>query len=195
MALTTVVSNEDLVVLGPPSSVSVSVDIGATGERGARFYTGFGDPNTNSLFYSSSDLPKIGDLYLRRDLGANYGVIYRLVTVTGGTSWQSVLKFQPITHSVSKRLSFNSGVASVTFPLEDFYFNAPIDLNVEDIIIQATVELDNPVMLSISNKEIKTVSSVKSLITEITAAQLNAGSISMLSGSAALINLGYSLGV
>jgi hypothetical protein len=33
------------------------------------------------------------------------------------------------------------------------------------------------------------------LITEITAAQLNAGSISMLSGSAALINLGYSLGV
>jgi hypothetical protein len=195
MALTTVVSNEDLVVLGPPSSVSVSVDIGPTGERGASFYTGFGDPNTNSLFYSTSDIPKIGDLYLRRDLGANYGVIYRLVTVAGGTSWQSVLKFQPITHSVSKRPSFNSGVASVTFPLEDFYFNAPIDLNVEDIIIQATVELDNPVMLSISNKEIKTVSSVKSLITEITAAQLNAGSISMLSGSAALINLGYSLGV
>jgi hypothetical protein len=195
MALTTVVSNEDLVVLGPPSSVSVSVDIGPKGERGASFYTGFGDPNTNSLFYSTSDIPKVGDLYLRRDLGANYGVIYRLVTVTGGTSWQSILKFQPITHSVSKRPSFNSGVASVTFPLEDFYFNAPIDLNVQDIIIQATVELDNPVMLSISNKEIKTVSSVKSLITEITAAQLSSGSISMLSGSATVLNLGYSLGV
>lgn len=195
MALTTVVSNEDLVVLGPPSSVSVSVDIGPAGERGASFYTGFGDPNTNSLFYSTSDIPKIGDLYLRRDLGANYGVIYRLVTVAGGTSWQSVLKFQPITHSVSTRPSFNSGVASVTFPLEDFYYNPPIDLDVQDIIIQATVELDNPVMLSVSNKEIKVVSSVKSLITEITAAQLNAGSISMLSGSAALVNLGYSLGV
>jgi len=123
MALTTVVSNEDLVVLGPPSSVEVSVDIGPKGERGASFYTGFGDPNTNSLFYSTSDIPKVGDLYLRRDLGANYGVIYRLVTVTGGTSWQSVLKFQPITHNVSTRPSFNSGVASVTFPLEDFYFN------------------------------------------------------------------------
>jgi hypothetical protein len=195
MALTTVVSNEDLVVLGPPSSVSVSVDVGPKGERGASFYTGFGDPNTNSLFYSTSDIPKVGDLYLRRDLGANYGVIYRLVTGAGGTSWQSVLKFQPITHNVSARPSFNSGVASVTFPLEDFYFNAPIDLDVQDIIIQATVELDNPVMLSISNKEIKTVSSVKSLITEITAAQLNAGSISMLSGSATVINLGYSLGV
>jgi hypothetical protein len=195
MALTTVVSNEDLVVLGPPSSVSVSVDIGATGERGASFYTGFGDPNTNSLFYSSSDLPKIGDLYLRRDLGANYGVIYRLVTVTGGTSWQSVLKFQPITYNLSTPASFNSGVASVTFPLEDFYFNAPIDLNVQDIIIQATVELDNPVMLSISNKEIKTVSSVKSLITEITAAQLSSGTVSLLSGSATIVNLGYSLGV
>jgi hypothetical protein len=57
------------------------------------------------------------------------------------------------------------------------------------------VELDNPVMLSISNKEIKTVSSVKSLITEITAAQLSSGSISMLSGSATIVNLGYSLGV
>ena len=195
MALTTVVSNEDLVVLGPPSSVSVSVDIGPKGERGASFYTGFGDPNTNSLFYSTSDIPKVGDLYLRRDLGANYGVIYRLVTVTGGTSWQSILKFQPITHNVSTRPLFNSGVASVTFPWEDFYFNAPIDLNIEDIIIQATVELDNPVMLSISNKEIKTVSSVKSLITEITAAQLSSGSISMLSGSATIVNLGYSLGV
>lgn len=194
MALTTVVSSEDLVVLGPPSSVSVAVDIGPKGERGSAFYTGFGDPNGNSLFYSSADVPKVGDLFIRRDLGANYGLVYRLVTVTGGTSWQPILKFQPITYNLSSSASFTSGVASVTFPLEDFYYNSPTDLDVQSIIIQATVELDNPVMLSVSNKEIKTISSIKSLVTELTGAQLNSGSISMLSGSLK-VNLGYSLGV
>ena len=113
MALTTVVSSEDLVVLGPPSSVSVAVDIGPKGERGSAFYTGFGDPNGNSLFYSSADVPKVGDLFIRRDLGANYGLVYRLVTVTGGTSWQPILKFQPITYNLSSSASFTSGVASV----------------------------------------------------------------------------------
>jgi hypothetical protein len=193
MALTTVVSNEDLVVLGPPSSVSVSVDIGPTGQRGSTFYTGFGDPSGNSSFYSSSDIPKVGDLYIRRDLGANYGVVYRLVAVPGGTAWQSILKFQPITYSISTPVSFVSGSGSVTFPLEDFYFEAPADLNVEDIVIQATIESENPAMISVSNKEIKTISSIKSLVTEIKAAEFDSESVELLSGTFK-INLGYSLG-
>ena len=60
MALTTVVSNEDLVVLGPPSSVSVAVDIGPKGEAGSQFYSGVGTPAQNAASLVDA---KINDLY------------------------------------------------------------------------------------------------------------------------------------
>lgn len=194
MSVTTVVSNDDLIVVGPPASVTVAVDVGQKGDRGATFYAGIGNPNQSTNFYSSSNLPKIGDLYIRRDTGINYGVIYRLVAVPGGTTWQEVIKLQQTFYNMSSSVSFSSGIGSVTFPLSDFYVEAPIDLNVEDIIVQATAEFNNPAMVSISNKEIKTVSNIRSLVTELTCAEFSSGSASLFNGGGR-VNLSYSLEV
>ena len=192
MAIDTIISNDELVVVGPPASVSVSVDIGPQGDRGATFYTGVGTPSENSESLIDAQL---NDLYINRKLGGNYGVIYKLNAVPGGSSWQSVLKFQPISYSVKKSLNFSAGSASVSIPLSEFYSNPPAGLTADTILVQATAELNNPAFISISNKTVADVDNVKTFIAELKGAQFSSGSVSLLSGSATQINLYITAGV
>jgi len=192
MAIDTIISNDELVVVGPPASVSVSVDIGPQGERGSQFYSGVGTPAQNA---SSLVDAKINDLYINRLLGGNYGVVYKLNAVPGGSSWQSILKFQPISHSVQKLVNFTSGTGSISIPLADFYSNAPESLNPNTILIQATSELNNPAFISISNKDIQEVSTVKTFIAELKGAEFSSGSVSLISSSAIPINFYITAGV
>jgi len=192
MAIDTVVSNDELVVVGPPASVSVSVDIGPQGERGSQFYSGVGTPAQNAASLVDA---KVNDLYINRLLGGNYGVVYKLNAVPGGSSWQPVLKFQPISHSIQKLVNFASGTGSISIPLADFYSSAPESLNPNTILVQATAELDNPAFISVSNKSIAEVSSVKTFIAELQGAELSSGSVSLLSSSATPINFYITAGV
>jgi hypothetical protein len=185
MAIDTIISNDELVVVGPPASVSVSVDIGPQGERGSQFYSGVGTPAQNAASLVDA---KINDLYINRLLGGNYGVVYKLNAVAGGSSWQAILKFQPISHSIQKLVNFTAGSGSISIPLASFYDNAPETLDPNTILIQATSELNNPAFISISNKDIQTVSTVKTFIAELKGAELSSGSVSLLSSSAVPIN-------
>lgn len=192
MAIDTIISNDELVVVGPPASVSVSVDIGPQGERGSEFYTGVGTPAENAASLVDA---KVNDLYINRLLGGNYGVVYKLNAVPGGSSWQPVLKFQPISHSIQKLVNFASGTGSISIPLADFYSSAPESLNANTILVQATAELDNPAFISVSNKSITEVSSVKTFVVELQGAELSSGSVSSLSSSATPINFYITAGV
>jgi hypothetical protein len=192
MAIDTIISNDELVVVGPPASVSVSVDIGPQGERGSQFYSGVGTPAQNAASLIDA---KINDLYINRLLGGNYGVVYKLNATPGGSSWQAILKFQPISHSIQKIVNFTSGTGSISIPLADFYSNAPENLNPDTILIQATSELNNPAFICISNKDIQTVSTVKTFIAELKGAELSSGSVSLISSSAVPINFYITAGV
>jgi hypothetical protein len=192
MAIDTIISNDELVVVGPPASVSVSVDIGPQGERGSQFYSGVGTPAQN---LSSLVDAKVNDLYINRLLGGNYGVVYKLNAEPGGSSWQAILKFQPISHSIQKLVNFTAGSGSVSIPLADFYSNAPESLDVNTILVQVTPELSNPAFISVSNKSIQTISSVKNFVAELKGAQLSSGSVSLLSSSAVPINFYITAGV
>ena len=193
MAIDTVVSGESLDVVGPPSSVTVNVDIGPQGTRGSIFFSGYGVPNPTSISGS-----QLGDLYINRELGANYGIVYRLSAVPGGTSWESILKFQPNAYSNSFNPNFISGSGSISIPLQDFYSNAPENLDVLKILIQATAESALPVFVSISNKIIADVGdpSVRTFIAELKGSQISSGSVvSPLSGSSTKINILITSGV
>jgi hypothetical protein len=192
MAIDTIISNDELVVVGPPASVSVSVDIGPQGERGSEFYSGVGTPAQNAASLIDA---KVNDLYINRLLGGNYGVVYKLNATPGGSSWQAILKFQPISHSVQKIVNFTSGAGSISIPLADFYSSAPENLNPDTILIQATSELNNPAFISISNKDIQTVSTVKTFIAELKGAEFSSGSVSLISSSAVPVNFYITAGV
>jgi hypothetical protein len=195
MAIDTIISGEDLIVVGPPAAVSVSVDIGPQGARGATFYSGVGAPSKNPELLVDA---RLGDLYINSELGGNYGVIYKLTAAPGGSIWISVLKFQPISYSVQKFVDFTSGSGSVSIPLsgpDGFYSNPPANLNVSTILVQATAELDNPAFISISNKEILDVDNVKTFIAELKGAELSSGSVSFISESDVPVNLYITAGV
>lgn len=186
MAIDTIISNDELVVVGPPASVSVSVDIGPQGERGSQFFTGVGTPSENSSILTNA---KINDLYINRRLGGGkYGVVYKLDAVPGGTIWQEVLKFQPLSYSTQKIVNFSSGSGSITIPLADFYPSAPEGLDANTILVQATAELDNPAFISISSKSITEISSTKTFVVQLKGAGLFSGSVSLLSSSAIPVN-------
>ena len=192
MAIDTIISNDELVVIGPPASVSVNVDIGPKGERGSEFYSGIGTPAENAASLVDA---KVNDLYINRLLGGNYGVVYKLNAVPGGSSWQPILKFQPIAHSIQKPVNFVAGSGSIGITLTDFYSNAPENLDPDTILVQATAELNNPAFISISNKSIQTISSVKTFVADLKGAQFSSGSVSFLSSSAIPVNFFITAGV
>jgi hypothetical protein len=191
MAIDTIISNDELVVIGPPASVSVSVDIGPQGERGSQFYYGVGTPSENTSILTDA---KVNDLYINTLLGGIYGVVYKLTAAVGGSIWIPMLKFQPISHSIQKPVDFISGTGSIQIPLANFYSSAPENLDPDTILIQATAELNNPAFVSVSNKNIQIISGSKTFIAELKGAQFSSGSVSLISASVP-VNLYITAGV
>jgi hypothetical protein len=194
MAIDTIISNDELVVVGPPASVSVSVDIGPQGERGSQFYYGIGHPDAAANQATVADA-KVKDLYINQQTNSGkYGVVYIKNALPGGTDWQEVLKFQPLSYSIKELINFTSGTGSVSIPLADFYSSAPENLDANTILIQATAELNNPAFVSVSNKTIGVVDGTRRFIAELKSAQLSSGSVSLISASVP-VNLYITSGV
>jgi len=92
--LDVVIQQDDLVVLGPPSTIDVAVDIGPRGEAGTQLYTGSFDPNslTTQQFQNIyGDIPRLRDLFLRNDEGPEYGSFYQFTNVPGNDQWEIVV--------------------------------------------------------------------------------------------------------
>lgn len=158
MAINLIVQDDNLTVYGPPQSLELAVDIGPKGDKGNKIYTGPGDPNVNSGIFIN-DPAQISDLFVRNDLGGDYGVVYQYKSVPGGNEWQAVLKFQPITYSAILQIPFTSGSASFSIPLTSLYVDAPLNLTAGDISIQLTPQHTSPVSVTVSNKVLTSGSS------------------------------------
>ena len=98
-ALDVVLESDDIVILGPPTSIDLAVDIGPQGDRGSRFFTGAQDPNTltsaqfETLFGYA---PIYGDTFLRTDTGSNYGKFYTYLISPGGDQWQATINMYDV---------------------------------------------------------------------------------------------------
>lgn len=178
MAINVVVDNDDLTVLGPPSSIDLQVDIGPQGDRGSYIYSASGDPNVVTAPFTSIS-PTIGDLYFR----TSNNTIYQYLAVPGGEQWEIVSNIDPIIYNTIENISFTSGSGSVSILLDDFYENAPTNLDEEDVVIQATANFSTPISISVSNKTI-TNGSTRQLLIDFIAANYSSGTWSSLSGSA-----------
>jgi hypothetical protein len=180
MAINLIVQDDNLTVYGPPQSLELAVDIGPKGDKGNKIYTGPGDPNVNSGIFIN-DPAQISDLFVRNDLGGDYGVVYQYKSVPGGNEWQAVLKFQPITYSTILQVPFTSGSASFSIPLTSLYVNAPLNLTASDISVQLTPQHTSPVSITVSNK-ILTSGSSRSLQVSLLGKELS-GSITNLAAT------------
>ncbi len=94
MAISPVVSTDQITVIGPPSSIDLQVDIGPKGDRGSYIFAGPGQPTGAGSVVFLNESPIIGDLFINSNTGdLDYGSIYQYTAVPGDDSvWQFILE-------------------------------------------------------------------------------------------------------
>jgi hypothetical protein len=175
-------NTEDVVVLGPPDSVDVLVDIGPQGTRGSKIIVGSGEPNaqTSSGVLLGTTLI-LNDIYIQTDPGANYGYMYQYVSQPGGNTWVEVLNISPAIYSTIQTLSFTSGSASTTIPISNIVTVTGSPLTASNFNVQFQIEGTNPIAAAM---EIPALAGAgTNLVINFDAVQYSGGSWSALTGS------------
>ena len=150
--ITTLLSNEDITVLGPPSYVDVLVDVGPTGTRGSQVLVGTGNPNDPNTEIGQT--PELNDLFINNATGNEYSWMYQYVSVPGGPTWTPILKVNPTIYSLTETVSFTAGVGSLGVTISDIVQSGAASLTAANFSIQFSVGNDKPVSAVINSVSI-----------------------------------------
>ena len=175
-------NTEDVVVLGPPETIDVLVDIGPQGTRGTKFIVGSGEPNaqTSSGVLLGQTLI-LNDMYIDASPGVDYGYMYQYVSQPGGNTWTQVLKINPAIYSAIETVSFSSGNGSITIPITNIVTVSGSPLTKSNFNVQYQIEGANPIASSIEVPALAGAGT--NLVINLHASQYSGGSWSALTGS------------
>ncbi len=174
-------NTDDVVVIGPPESIDLLVDIGPQGVRGSKFIVGSGEPNTltsNNTILGTSLV--LNDMYINTSPGANYGYMYQYISQPGGNTWVQVLKINPAIYSAIETVSFTSGSGSITIPISNIVTVTGSPLTASNFSIQFQIEGSNPIAASMEIPAL--AGNGSNLVINFDAIQYSGGSWSTLSG-------------
>lgn len=143
-------SNDDIVVLGPPQTLEVLVDIGPQGQRGSQIFIGSGNPNSVSI----GQTPYLNDLYINASPGADYAYMYQYVSQPGGNTWIEVLKVNPVIFSRNQATTYTAGEAQIIIPISNIITVTGTPLTAENFSVQYSIAHENPVSSSMSIPEL-----------------------------------------
>ena len=138
--------NDDITVLGPPETIELLTDVGATGTRGSQIFVGVGDPNVIEI----GQTPLLNDLYINMSPGENYAYLYQYVSQPGGETWIEVLELNPTIYSKNFLTTYSGGEASIAIPISDIVTLTATPLTAENFSVQYNIVNDNPVASSMS---------------------------------------------
>lgn len=147
--ITTLVSNEDITVLGPPSYVDVLVDVGPTGIRGSQVFVGTGNPNDPNTEIGQT--PELNDLFINNATGNEYSWMYQYVSVPGGNTWTPILKVNPTIYSLMEDAYYVSGTSSINVPISNIVQSGAGNLTASNFSIQFSIGNDKPVSAVINS--------------------------------------------
>lgn len=175
-------NTENVVVLGPPDSIDVLIDIGPQGVRGNKFIVGSGEPNpqTSSGVILGQTLI-LNDMYINTSPGEDYGYLYQYVSEPGGNTWTKVLSINPTIYSTIELVSFSSGNGSISIPISNIVTVTGSPLTSSNFNVQYQIEGANPIASSIEIPAL--VGAGTNLVINFHAAQYSGGSWSALTGS------------
>jgi hypothetical protein len=152
-----VVNTDDLVVLGPPDVINVSVSRGEQGPRGSTFYAGAGDPNDSVVsenVFGSAITPIEGDVYINAATGSEYGWLYVYNPKVTGDQWDQVLRLQPPVFARTVNQSFTNGIGTISIPISDIIPSTITGLTADNYIVTMTAVSTDPTVLTINSKSI-----------------------------------------
>lgn len=137
-------NNDDVTVLGPPSTIELALNIGPQGVRGNKIFVGSGDPNTlttsGTIFAQELEL---NDLYINASPGPNYGYMWQYIAGISSNIWVEVLRLNPVIYSENYLVDFtatgNIGEGSVVIPIENIAIVSGTPLTAENFNVQYAV--------------------------------------------------------
>jgi hypothetical protein len=103
-----VLSSVDLDVFSGPESIDLSLDFGATGERGSRILAGNDLPATELV---GQDV-KLYDMYIRTTTAE----MYQYVLEVGSPAWVKITDLGLEQYNAKINTSFTSGTSVITYP-------------------------------------------------------------------------------
>lgn len=170
-----VLTTDDLVVLGGPSSVVVKTDFGSTGDRGSLIFVNSGSPDISG---NVPQTPKLLDTYINilpTDPNGEYLTMYQYQLINGVNTWVPLVKLGADSYASVESLEFTTGAASLSIPLSSITSQSGITES--NLCINLSVDGASPIALS------KTVSVAAGQVNiSITAAQFSSSTWSALSG-------------
>jgi len=115
-----VVSSNSLSVLGGPASIQLSLDAGATGQRGTFIMYGFANPNSTEAQETFIAPPQVFDFYVVVDPASeNYLQMYQYVNQDGELIWIPSIKLAINIYSTTRPITFINGIGSTEINLAD----------------------------------------------------------------------------
>jgi hypothetical protein len=142
-------NTEDVVVLGPPETIDVLVDIGPQGTRGSKIIVGSGEPNaltTNGVI--SGQQLVLNDLYINTSPGPDYSYMSQYISAPGGNTWVEILRINPAIYSSVQDTEFTDGFASLAIPVSTIVLGSNSPLEVSNFSIQHQISGTNPISSS-----------------------------------------------
>ena len=175
-----VLSTVDLDVFGGPTSLDVSVDFGATGQRGSRIWSGTLPPEQQLI----GQEVLLFDYYIN----TNTAQVFQYVLEIGNPVWVPFFSLTLPQLSTIQPITFTAGAGQFAIPTALInQYDPSIVVTVDDIVIRYNIEADTPMaplpIASTFVPVIQTISSVEYLIINISAVEFSGGSWSGLSGS------------
>jgi hypothetical protein len=170
-----VLSNDDITILGPPSTIELSVDIGPQGDRGSQIFVGVGNPNTITI----GQQVELNDMYINTSPGADYGYMYQYRSEPGGNVWVETLKISPAIYSKNILTTYTDGVGEIIIPINDIVTVSAAPLEASNFSVQYSISHTNPIASSMS---IPALTTGENLVIDFKAVQNVSGTWSNLSG-------------
>lgn len=162
-----VLSTVDLDVFGGPSTVNLSLDVGATGERGSRIWVG---PNGFAIDLENKDI-QLYDVYIN----TTNGYMYQYMTQLGAPAW---VFFKELTGAANE---FNNRV-STTYDADGYAIislSVPTGALISDYVVNYNIR--NGLLPIASSHDIAIISDVLYIV--IKASKLSSGTWSNLTGN------------
>lgn len=176
--MTVLIANDDLTVIGGPTSIKVSMDLGATGKRGSQIFVSPGNPNDVTI----GQTPEVFDLCINTlKADSQYLYMYQYQNLGAVNQWVPLFDIIPDTFSANFTKSFTSGSTSINIPVASI--TATENLESDNFNIQYSIIGTNPISSSISVGTITDVDDEQVLPITINAAEFADDAWSSLSGT------------
>ena len=175
-------NTDDVVVIGPPESIDVLIDIGPQGVRGSKFIVGSGEPNaltTSGVLFGNTLI--LNDMYINTAPGEDYGYMYQYISQAGTNTWVEALQVSPAIYSSVETIAFTSGAGAITIPISNIVTVSGSPLTASNFNVQFQIEGANPIASSMEIPAL--VGAGTNLVINFDAVQYSSGSWSVLTGS------------